>query len=206
MKNLIEIARTQIGTDSVNAVDSRVLYKELGLATGQYPRWIKANLVDLFEENEDYMGVRHDVGGNSVLSYIVTLDVAKHLCMMARTKNAMEFRKYFIEVEKQSQKPLTIAEQISLIAKGHAEVSDRLLKLEATKRLEAWQEKALHDAKNKKVYALGGMDIELVRKLHRKVWAVFKKHYNLPRYNELPSVKFDEALAYIQGITISDLL
>jgi len=109
MKELIKIGKEQIGTETINSVNSRELYEYLGLGKGHYTRWVQTNLLDLFIENEDFKGVRHNVEGNEVITYIVTLDVAKHLCMMAKTNKAMEVRKYFIEVEKQASKPKTLS-------------------------------------------------------------------------------------------------
>jgi hypothetical protein len=46
------------------------------------------------------MRVRHNVEGNEVVSAMVTIDTAKHLAMVSRSKKAHEIREYFIEVEK----------------------------------------------------------------------------------------------------------
>lgn len=106
----------------------------------------------------------------------------------------------------QYQRPLTQAEQIQLIAQGYQDVDDRLKILEQTKRLEAWQERALIDAKNRKVYYFNPSDAENTSKLHRAIWAHFKKHFNLPRYNELPAVKFDDGIEFISRISLIDLV
>ena len=88
---------------------------------------------------------------------------------------------------------------------------NRLSLLEKSKRLENWQEKELHDLKNKKVYELAKKhdltnDNEMVRKLHSRVWKAVKNRFNLPRYNELPILKFDEAKALINSLTLGDLV
>ena len=110
------------------------------------------------------------------------------------------------ELESVKQRPLTLNEQIALIAQGTQETNERLEVLEKTKRLEAWQEKSLHDAKNKKVYELAKEDNNLASKLHRKVWGLFKKRFTLPRYNELPAIKFDEGVSFIKTLTIADMV
>lgn len=119
---LITVSKTVFNGAEINSVNSRELYAELGLSKGQYSRWIQSNLIDQFLYNDDYIGVRQDVEGNEVISYIVTLDTAKHLCMMAKTENAMKFRKYFIEVEKKIsqnnfQIPQTYSEALLLASK-----------------------------------------------------------------------------------------
>jgi phage anti-repressor protein len=98
----LEIIEYQFTDKVVNTINSRELYFELGLAKGQYSRWIKLNLYDnpFFVENIDFMRVRHNVEGNEVVSAMVTIDTAKHLAMVSRSKKAHEIREYFIEVEK----------------------------------------------------------------------------------------------------------
>jgi len=114
----------------------------------------------------------------------------------------------FNEMEKQIYAPkvLTVQEQIALIAQGNQIIDDRVTLLEQTKRLEAWQERSLSDAKNKKVYSFNPSDGENTSKLHRAVWSKFKKHFNLPRYNELPAVKYEIGLEFINNLTLIDLV
>lgn len=101
-------------------------------------------------------------------------------------KNPMEALELFFDVSKQQD--------------------ERIVKLEQTKRLESWQEKSLQDAKNQKVYEIANDDKEFAAKLHRKVWSLFKKHFHLPRYNELPSIKHQEGLDFIRSLSIADMV
>ena len=112
MTDLIQINKTKINGLDINSVNSRELYELLELSKGQYSRWITKNLLDddLFTQDYDYVGVRHDVEGNIVSSFVITLDTAKHLSMMARTSKGKEVRNYFIEVEKKANKPLSFEE------------------------------------------------------------------------------------------------
>jgi len=110
-------------------------------------------------------------------------------------------------------KQLTVTEQIILIAQGHTEINERVELVEqkmddiiANRKIENWQQKALTDAKNAKVYSLAQDDKELATKLHRKVWSLFKKKFHLPRYNELPVSKYEEGLEYISNLTMADLV
>ncbi|KLD96729.1 hypothetical protein AA20_11575 [Aliarcobacter butzleri L348] len=62
----------------------------------------------------DYIIVKNDENsGRPREDYIVTLDMAKELCMVSNTEKGRKVRKYFIEVEKQANKPMTI-EQLLL--------------------------------------------------------------------------------------------
>jgi phage anti-repressor protein/ribosomal protein L7/L12 len=98
----LPIVEYQFKDKFVNAVNSRDLYQQLNLGKGQYSRWIKLNLYEnpFFVENIDFVRVRHNVEGNEVVSAIVTIDTAKHLAMVSRSKEAHQIRNYFIEVEK----------------------------------------------------------------------------------------------------------
>jgi len=204
MNDLIQITQTQIGAENVNSVNSREIYEYLGVDT-KYNDWINRSIEKYdFEENVDYSKMSN--GTSRGIDYIVSMDMAKELCMVSNTKKGKETRKYFIKAEKQSQKVLTVSEQISLMAQGHQEIDSRVSILEATKRLENWQEKSLQDAKNQKVYSIAQDDKNLASKLHRKVWSLFKKQFHLPRYNELPSIKFEDGLKFIRNLTIADMV
>jgi len=101
MKNLINISQELFGVEKTDSVDSRDLYKKLGLAKGQYSRWVKNYLEDYdFEEDFDYIGVDINVEGNNVKTYIISTDMAKEICMMSNTKVGSRIRKYFINIEK----------------------------------------------------------------------------------------------------------
>ena len=206
MTNIIQITQTQINGADVNSVNSRDIYEYLEVKQ-QYADWIKLAIEKYdFIDREDFTVHKFVNGKATQKDYIVTLDMAKELCMVSNTPKGKETRKYFISVEKNLNKPLTLSEQISLIAQGHQEVDKRLTTLEKTKRLENWQERALQEAKNKKVYEIAQDDKDFASKLHRKVWSLFKKQFHLPRYNELPAIKYEEGIGYINNLTIADMV
>ena len=76
MNDLLKIKPTIIGTEKVNSVNARETYEYLGLAKGQFSRWIKS-AIDKYDfiENEDYITIDTNVEGTK--DYIVTLDMAK---------------------------------------------------------------------------------------------------------------------------------
>ena len=96
---LIKITTNEEGKQLVSA---RELYIGLGMNKAAWARWSKTNIVEneFFTENEDFVGVQHDVEGNKTMDYAISIDMAKHLCMLSRTEKAHEFRRYFIECEK----------------------------------------------------------------------------------------------------------
>lgn len=107
MQDLIQITQTQINGSEVNSVNSRDIYKFLEIGT-EHSHWIKRAIERFGFENEiDYL-VKND--GVQKLDYIITLDMAKELCMISNTDKGREARRYFIEVEKKSNKPLSFEE------------------------------------------------------------------------------------------------
>jgi len=108
MNDLIHIQQSQIGADNVNSVNSRDIYDYLEVKT-TYSNWIK-RAVDKYDfvENEDFTVSKNGIGSNAFIDYIVSIDVAKELCMVSNTNKGKEARKYFIEVEKQSKIPQQI--------------------------------------------------------------------------------------------------
>jgi len=95
---LIPVYKSDKGTQAVSA---RELYKGLELAVGQFSRWANVNITEneFFSEDVDFYRVRLDVEGNEVEDFIMKLDMAKHLAMLARTEKAHLLRDYFIKVE-----------------------------------------------------------------------------------------------------------
>lgn len=117
MNNLIPIQKNIINGAEINSVNAREIYDYLGLAKGQFSRWIKTAIEKYdFIQNEDFLAIDMDVDGAK--DYIVTLDMAKELCMVSNTEKGKETRKYFIEVEKQNsfKVPQTFHEALLLAA------------------------------------------------------------------------------------------
>lgn len=214
MNNIIKITKNTINGAEINSVNAREIYDYLGLAKGQFSRWIKTAIEKYdFIQNEDFLSIDTDVEG--VKDYIVTLDMAKELCMVSNTEKGKEARKYFIELEKQGKTLINQQSQEIRLLQGMlntiSKMDNRVTELEQTRRLENWQELALIEAKNKKVYSIAekhdlSNDKEMIRKLHSRVWKCLKKRFNVPRYNEIPSIYFNEAKTTISNLSFKDLL
>ena len=97
-----ELIKITTNEEGIQLVSARELYLGLGLNKTQWSRWSKSNIKEneFFTENIDWIGVRHDVEGNLVQDFVITLEFAKHLAMMARTEKSHEYRNYFLECEK----------------------------------------------------------------------------------------------------------
>lgn len=104
MKDLINI---QI-KDNQQLVSARELYKGLGLKI-RFSLWVSKNF-ESFEEGQDFTSVSTDTVVNNgarkpIQDYLLTIDMAKELCMMSKTEKGKEVRKYFIQVEKNWNSP-----------------------------------------------------------------------------------------------------
>ena len=104
-----------------NCVSLRELHEGLGI-TERFSNWFKRVEKYGFEENADYIGCKvfNTLAKQELQDYIITIDMAKEICMIQRSDIGKEFRKYFIECEKQLkevvQKPLLSKEDELLIS------------------------------------------------------------------------------------------
>lgn len=121
------------------------------------------------------------------------------------------------ELENQNKPKTTLeliiqsAQEMQKIKEVQSFQETRIATLEQTRRLENWQELALHTAKNKKVYELAEKhgfkdDKAMISKVHNRIWKALKTRYNIPRYNELPCLKFDDGIAFINNLTLGAIL
>lgn len=77
-----------------NSVSARDLYLDLGLSKGDWARWSQSNIVEneFFEPNKDWVGFSIMLNGNETRDFAVTIEFAKHIAMMAKTKRAHDYR------------------------------------------------------------------------------------------------------------------
>lgn len=102
-------------------VSGKELHDKLGIKV-HVSTWFKRICEYGFEENIDFSILKsgNPNGGIAKIDdYIITIDMAKEICMIQRSDIGREFRKYFIECEKQlkevKQKPqLSPQEQLAL--------------------------------------------------------------------------------------------
>lgn len=108
-------------------VSARDLYKGLELKI-RFSLWVKKNFSS-FEEGQDFTSVSVDTevqnnGGFQVRElqdYLLTIDMAKELCMMSKTEKGKEVRKYFIQVEENWNSPDMIMQRALSISKQRIE-------------------------------------------------------------------------------------
>lgn len=105
-------------------VSARDLYKGLEIKT-RFSLWVKQNF-KVFEEGQDFTSVVtttevQNNGGTQrreLQDYLLTIDMAKELCMLSKTEKGKEVRKYFIEVERKWNDPYAI------VKRGYAILQD----------------------------------------------------------------------------------
>ena len=107
-------------------VSARELLKSIGLST-RFSRWVEQNF-DQFEKDIDFTSVKtftlvNNGAKRELQDYAITLDMAKELCMMARTEEGKRVRRYFIEVERRWNDPQEV------IKRGYAYLQNQNLKL-----------------------------------------------------------------------------
>lgn len=217
MKDLLQISTATIGSENVNSVNARDIHEYLEVKT-HLSTWIKRAIEKYdFEENIDFSILKsgNPNGGISIIDYIVTLDMAKELCMLENNIKGKETRKYFISFEKKAKNIISSQNvQIQLMQETLNQLSiadQRITKIESNLRIENWQQKRLEDVKNFKVYELAKKhdfknDPSMIKTMHSRVWNRLKKKFAIPRYNELPICEFDNGISFIQKLTFAELI
>lgn len=98
-------------------VSARDLYKGLGIKR-RFSAWWEQNSSE-FELGVDYEGVLKSTPYNPLYpdkvqelqDYALTIDMAKQLCLLSRTKKGKEYREYLIEVEKKWNDPQNVVQR-----------------------------------------------------------------------------------------------
>lgn len=104
-------------------VSAKELYEFIGYDKSNWSKWFPKNITEnqFAIENVDYQTFVLITNGNETKDFIISVDFAKRLSMMARTKKGEQARLYFIECEKQINKPLS---QIEIILQSAQILTD----------------------------------------------------------------------------------
>lgn len=129
MNELIKITTNEEGTQLVSA---RELHQFLEVKT-QFKDWFPRMCGYGFDKNKDYIAIaqkRATAQGNrsEYLDYVITLDMAKELSMIQRTKKGKEARKYFINIEKNYKEELLKIQNNAYRKIGQLEMEIQVLK------------------------------------------------------------------------------
>lgn len=106
--------------------------------------------------------------------------------------------------ELQPQEPKSNLEALQLTVQELTEQDKRITNLEDNMRIDSAQEYHLNQYGKKKVLqSLGGYGSPAYKEMSGKVfarfWRDFKQHFVIPRYSDLPKIKFDEGVAFINA-------
>lgn len=118
-------------------VSGRALHQFLGVET-RYNDWFKRMLQYGFEEGKDYVLKNEQVLSEkrereyTQVDHILKLDMAKELCMLARSEKGKQARRYFLELEREWNSPEKVMARALKIAQQKLTVfGDRIKLLEA---------------------------------------------------------------------------
>lgn len=113
MKMNNELIKVTVKNDQ-QLVSARELYKGLGIKR-RFSAWWEQNGKE-FEEDIDFQPVlistpRENRGNIELQDYALTIDMAKQLCLLSRTKKGKEYREYLIEIEKKWNDPQNVVQR-----------------------------------------------------------------------------------------------
>lgn len=108
-----ELIKVTVQNDQ-QLVSARELHKGLGIKR-RFSAWWEQNSAE-FEENIDFQPVlistpRENRGSIELQDYALTIDMAKQLCLLSRTKKGKEYREYLIEIEKKWNNPQNVVQR-----------------------------------------------------------------------------------------------
>lgn len=201
-KNIRVLTTQQIaeayGTDT-KVVSYNFNHNKDRYVEGKHFICLTGNELRAFREN-------HDLPTNLNKIYLWTEKGAFLHAKSLNTDKAWEVYDRLVDeyFEKESQKPLTVAEQIQLLAQGTADHEERIEKLENTMTIDYGQQKYLGDLVSIVVIeALGGKKSNAYSEIGKKVFAEcnrdVKSYFGVNARNNIPKLRYEEAVKYIKG-------
>jgi prophage antirepressor-like protein len=183
-----------VGADVAKALG----YKDTVNALKQHCRGVvKHHLID-------------SLGRNQEASFITEGDLYR-LIMKSKLPSAEKFEAWVMDevlptIRKTGsyQKPMTIAEQIQLLALGNQNHEERIEKLENTMTIDYGQQKYIGDLVSSIVIAhLGGKESNAYKEIGKKVFAEcnrdIKTYFDVNARNNIPKLRFTEATEYVKN-------
>jgi len=115
LNELITITTNEVGEPTVLGRD---LHEFLGVTT-RYNDWFPRMVEYGFTEGKDFysfLSKTSETGGRPSTDHLLTIDMAKEICMIQRTEVGKQARQYFIQVEKDYNSPEKIMARALRIA------------------------------------------------------------------------------------------
>jgi len=102
MNELISIGQSVIASNEVKTANARELHNFLGGAQ-EFRHWIKDRIESYgFVQEVDFVTTEKINRGGKSTEYHISLDMAKELAMVERTRKGKEARQYFIDCERRA--------------------------------------------------------------------------------------------------------
>jgi len=167
---------------------------------------VAENSADLFYETT-YI---HDQNKQEYREYLMNRDGFTLLVMGFTGKQAMQFKLDYMNAFNRMEQQLKQPHSRKLLLETALEHEKKIETIQSdvsylkdTMRIDGVQEYQINRLGKKKVIkSLGGYQSpayqELSSKVFARFWRDFKAHFMIPRYSELPKMKFDEAIDFIK--------
>lgn len=111
-----DLLRIDVNENQEQTVSGRELHMFLGIET-PYTMWIERMIEYGFSEGKDFLTkMLESTGGRPSTDHIMTLDMAKEICMLARNEKGKQARQYFLEVERRWNSPEQVMARGLLLA------------------------------------------------------------------------------------------
>ena len=123
-----ELILVNVDTQTVSA---RELHKKVG-STERFSSWFERQLQFGFVENEDYTGCKkfNTLANQELQDYELSVDMAKHICMVQKNEKARDVRQYLIDLEKVWNSPEQVmARALKLADKTISSLKIQLLEM-----------------------------------------------------------------------------
>lgn len=153
----------------------------------------------------------HEQNKQEYRQYLMNRDGFTLLVMGFEGRKAMQFKMRYINAFNQMEQELKQPNSRKLLletALAHEKeietIKTDVSYLKDNMRIDGTQEFRIRRLANQTVIkALGGKDAPAYKELSKKVfarfWRDFKNHFMIPRYSELPKIKFDEGIDFINA-------
>lgn len=156
--------------------------------------------------------MEQDSYGRDRRIYYMNRDGFSLLAMGFTGKQALQFKLKYIdafnkmEKQLQQQKPLTLPEQIQIIAKGYESLSEDVKDIKERMGLPGNMAHAFTKKRNAKIITvLGGKDANaycdknIRSKTYRALFSSYRETFDQDRYNDLPMKDYDKAMDFINN-------